>query len=597
MKKFLLVALAIVLILVAVPAVYYASLVSGSDDEEVPAIASQTATRTTTEGEVVGFIDRYDAHAWLGIPYAAPPVGDFRWRAPTPPSPHEAPLVATRAGSMCPQISMDGEGGAKRGALVGDEDCLYLNIWAPATARELVPQGEDRLPVMFWIHGGGNSIGSGAQSWYNGSLMAGEQKVVVVTINYRLGPLGWFRHPALGSSPEDASGNYGTLDIIAALRWVQDNISNFGGDPGNVTIYGESAGGVNVLSMMASPLAKGLFHRAIVESGGYSPYDRNVAENFTDESPPGAALSGKEVAATLLQRAGRANDRAAAKQLLDDDQAMASFLRRDVSVAALFSVYRGSSLGMLQSPAVFGDGYVLPAEGAAELFSDPARYNVVPLIIGTNRDEVKLFLALGSPYLRRVFGFPWGFSDKAAYERVARYGSALWKASAVDEIASTISSNSGAPVFAYRFDVDDLRDLLIIDLKEILGAAHAFEIPFVFGNFVSPFNLVHPESWRDERDLLSNTMMSYWAEFARHGDPGTGRLGEQPQWTAWTDAPGADRIMLFDYESDAGVRMSDLRLTEAGVKAEIAADPALTDEQYCGLWRDRDGIPDPTRCQ
>ncbi|MCB1694514.1 MAG: carboxylesterase family protein, partial [Pseudomonadales bacterium] len=205
---------------------------------------------TTTTGDVVGFVDRFGARAWLGLPYAQPPVGDLRWRAPQPPRREAGLREALLAGNACPQkpslLTTDTEA-----AVTGSEDCLTLNIWSPPNAVN--------LPVMFWIHGGGNTIGHGAG--YNGAYLATERKVVVVTINYRLGLFGWFRHPALARGDAlDDSGNYGTLDMIAALNWVRDNIGQFGGDAGNVTVFGESAGAKDTLSMMASPLAKGLFH-------------------------------------------------------------------------------------------------------------------------------------------------------------------------------------------------------------------------------------------------------------------------------------------------------------------------------------------------
>jgi len=227
---------------------------------------SPNAIRSVENGEMIGFKSRHDTHAWLGIPYAAPPVGELRWKAPRPPEPWTGRFEAIELGSVCPQPSVFGLPVPGGQTIMGAEDCLVLNIWAPIFREEKTPVDRKRLPVMLWIHGGGNNMESGGNPNFNGSTLAGQNHVVVVTINHRLGPLGWFRHPALrseDSSPEDNSGNYGTLDIIQALKWVQKNITAFGGDPEKVTIFGQSSGGANVLSMMASPLAKGLFHRAI----------------------------------------------------------------------------------------------------------------------------------------------------------------------------------------------------------------------------------------------------------------------------------------------------------------------------------------------
>jgi para-nitrobenzyl esterase len=201
----------------------------------------------------------------------------LRWRAPLAAAPWTGTRTATAMGSPCIQFwgPISGLKGHE-GDVVGAEDCLYLNIWAPAAAS--TPAADERLPVMVWIHGGGNTIGTG--NTYNGSHLAGSQKVVVVTINYRLGVLGWLSHPALregAANAADASGNYGVLDMIEALRWVQKNIAAFGGDPANVTVFGESAGGHDVFALLASPLAKGLFQRAIVQSGSLRTSSRTWA--------------------------------------------------------------------------------------------------------------------------------------------------------------------------------------------------------------------------------------------------------------------------------------------------------------------------------
>ena len=233
--------------------------------------AAPETLRQTTAGPVVGFVDELNTHGWTGIPFAAPPVGDLRWAAPRLPEPWQEPLQAVTFNNACLQLwgilaGTDGE----LGQVVGSEDCLYLNVWAPAGSSDL---DSEPLPVMFWIHGGGNTIGTANTS--NGARLAAEQNLVVVTINYRLGVLGWLSHPALRQaerSAHDASGNYGTLDMIAALQWVQYNIASFGGDPDNVTIFGESAGGRNVYSLMfLSPPAAGLFHQVIAQSGTRAP--------------------------------------------------------------------------------------------------------------------------------------------------------------------------------------------------------------------------------------------------------------------------------------------------------------------------------------
>lgn len=583
----ILLTIVIVLLVALGLGVYY--VVSLFESDDVLPVASASSARQTESGEVVGFVDRYEAHAWMGIPYAAPPVGDLRWRAPRSPGMLPPRYQALKAGSMCPQTDLGARVEGET-SVNGSEDCLYLNIWAPLVAAELVPKGPDRLPVMVWVHGGANVLGHGAQSLYNGSLMASEHNVVFVSINYRLGPLGWFSHPALrrsAATPETASGNFGTLDIIAALAWIHRNIGNFGGDPDNVTVFGESAGGANTLTMMTSPLAAGLFHRAIVQSGYYDPVTLAEAENFTDEEPAGMELSGKEVVSRLLVNDGSAPDEAAADAMQAgmSDAEIARYLRGK-SVEEIFAACRTDGPSLMNVPNLFRDGYVLPDLETAEIFSDPANYNAVPLIIGTNRDEIKLFQAMGAVMNDGVVTLP-GDVDLARYNRRNEYHSARWKAQSTDRIARAIAARPAAPVFAYRFDVDDLRNYGLFDLKDLLGAAHAMELPFVFGDFEGPIRLLHPGSYQEERDILSEAMMSYWAEFAHTGSPGAGRHGEQLRWKAWSNDPGAERLMVFDYESDQGIHMSTEMLTMDSLKQRFLADQRFEDDsEFCDMYEE-----------
>jgi para-nitrobenzyl esterase len=208
-------------------------------------VADPAARRATTTGPVVGMQGAYGNHEWRGLPYAKPPLGALRWRAPQPPDAWTATRVALEFGPPCTQYASQlGGVSGREGSVGGSEDCLTLNVYAPRVAENAVPAGDRRWPVMVWIHGGGNSIGE--SGFYNGGHLAAAENVVVVTINYRLGPFGWFRHAALRADAADAaeqSGNFAVLDHLRALAWVRDNIAAFGGDPDNVTIFGESAGG------------------------------------------------------------------------------------------------------------------------------------------------------------------------------------------------------------------------------------------------------------------------------------------------------------------------------------------------------------------
>jgi len=574
MKKIIF-TLGIILLLVSICAVSLYSYLS--PEQRVQPVADKSTLRQTESGDVVGFTNE-GVSAWLGIPYAQAPVGDLRWRAPNPVEISPKARDALAFGSACPQYS-----GAN---LRGNEDCLFLNIWSPQST------GTSSHPVMFWIHGGGNSIGEAATTIYNGARLSREHNIVLVSINYRLGPLGWFRHPALNdekSTAADQSGNFGTLDIIMALRWVHNNIAAFYGDPGNVTIFGESAGGFDVLTMMVSPLAEGLFHKAISQSGGLNLTPVSVAENFKDDDRPGHNLSSAEIINTLLIREGQASNRSEAKSRQQEmrPEELADLLIT-LTPKELLSLYSGSFGGMLGNPDIFADGHVLPAvEDSIELFSDVKTYNEVPVILGTNRDEAKLFMAFSSAAVSKTFGLPSGFNSLATYNRDNRYATDGWKIRAVDDLAIAMKSAQKEGVYTYRFDVDDWRDVGLIELKDLFGAAHAMELPFVFGNFPKPMRVIFPDAMRDEFEIVSRHMRSYWAEFAYSGSPGQGRSGDLITWNSWTNPPDSTPgLMVFDTESDQGIRMIDEKISTSDLRKRFLADTSYgSQDQYCSAYK------------
>ncbi len=540
------------------------------------------AVRATTSGEVMGAADANDTYVWKGVPYAAAPIGDLRWRAPQPATNWNGTREAVAFGPSCPQFwnpisGMDGSGGD----IVGDEDCLSLNIWAP---RERATADGDALPVMVWIHGGGNSVGTSRT--FFGDTLAGTQDVVVVTINYRLGLLGWFSHPALratATSPAEASGNFGTLDTIAALEWVRDNIRAFGGDPDNVTIFGESAGGRNVYALVASPMAQGLFHKAIVQSGSLANTPRALSENYSDNESRGMSNSSKEVVARLLEADGRVMDRAAAKKLQAEMSAedMVAWLRTRTLEQLLGGTTSGF-IGMYVAPQIFADGTVLPAEPMRAALAKPGAVKV-PVMTGTNRDEMKLFMAQDPELVSRFLGLFVSVSDQDLYDRIARYQSDHWKASAVDMAAMSMTAGGGAPVYAYRWDWDEAASNIFVDYPSLLGAAHGLEISFVFGDFErSLLPGFYDGDGAEERDALSNAMMSYWTQFATTGDPGKGRDGSLPPWGAWGSDTG--NYIVLDTEQDGGIRMANGSITIDDVKAEIVSDNGMPAERRCNVY-------------
>ncbi len=533
---------------------------------EAPAPPSTDAasTRALTTGEVVGFVGTYDNHAWLGLPFAKAPTGDLRWSAPRPPEPWTGTREALASGAPCPQFASPiGGVDAEPGSVVGSEDCLYLNVFAPRFAADAVPKPGALLPVMFWIHGGGNSIGQAGT--YDGGRLAAGENVIVVATSYRLGPLGWLYNPALvnaDATPLDRSGNYGTLDLVRALAWVRENAAAFGGDPERVTIFGESAGGTNVVSLLLSPLAKGLFQRAIVQSGGAGTATIAKARAGDPSEGPGGSTGSDAIVAAL----GDAPRTRTPEELL--------------------RAYPGEpTMGMLSMPSVIRDGVVVPDAEPTELFAR-GEYNQVPIVLGTNRDETKLFI-FGSPELvRRWFGiFPMLRVSEEEYQVTAEYGSKAWKVTGVDSLAPVLRKAQGPSVYAYRFDWDEEPTLLFADYGVLIGAAHGFEIPFVFGHWKlggGRGDRLFDASNEKGREALSAQMRSYWAQHAYTGDPGRGRKGDLVPWTAWDDTtPESPKYVVLDTEADGGTRMSYEVYTKERIVDEIRGDPRLP------TWRDK----------
>ncbi len=566
----------------------------GPERKAVPQAEASTK-RTTTSGDVVGYRADYESDAWLGIPYAKAPVGALRWRAPQSPTAWTGVRESLSFGSPCVQYASEfgGVTTAKPGTPVGSEDCLFLNIWSPRFAVGAPPK-QQHLPVMLWIHGGGNTIGE--SGFYNGGNLAASQRVIVVSANYRLGPFGWFRHASLrdaDSTELDQSGNFGTLDLVRSLEWVRDNIAEFGGDPGNVTIFGESAGGTNVYSLLLAPQAKGLFHRAIVESGGFFFNDAIAAENLVDDSSPGEANSSNEALLRFLMKDGAA-DRAAAKaRLAAMRPADIEKLLRGKSAFDVLSAYSPmNQSGMIRMPLLTREGTVLPQAEALSRFAAPDGYNRVPVILGTNRDENKLFMQADPMWVRHLIGLrilP-RIRDERMYNLTAEYMAKWWKAAGVDEPATTMAASAGPGVYAYRFDWDEEPTLLGADLSVLVGAGHGLEIPFVFGHFDlgRAGDILFSSASEPGRLALSKQMMSYWAQFARTGSPGKGQDGQLPEWQAWDPtAPTAPKFVVLDTAAGGGVRMSADSVTRAGLIDAIAKDSRLASQlEKCRIYHD-----------
>ena len=516
---------------------------------QTPSLWTGNALVQTVYGPVQGFTDTNDSWVWKAIPYAKPPVGELRWKAPQDPDPWNVTRAETQFCSECTQYTATN-------AVTGSEDCLYLNIWRPQSEQI-------ELPVYFWIHGGGNSMGTASYEGYNGANIASKSDMVVVTVNYRLGPFGWFTYPALRSAVPghelDDSGNYGTLDLIQALKWVQSNIEAFGGYSSNVTIAGESAGAINIFSLLISPLAQNLFHKAVAQSG--FPTARPVADG---------EASAHDIILKLLVNDGTAANEELARQYLDtqSDAQIEAYLRSK-SAVELLKAYDTGYFGMLSFPYIFEDGTVIPETGF-DAFENGTYPNKVPLIMGTTKEETKIFLFLDPIFI----------DNDELYQTVASYSSDLWKATGADSVARELCSHPDQPkVYVYQFlwgsGGDTGTSAIPSPWGFRLGACHSLDIPFFFGNdnWNGPLGLlVFTQGNRPGREALSNAMMEYVAQFARTGNPnrpGTSLI----EWSDWSNAPDGPKCILFNVQGDLpSLAMSKVELTAAGVKAKLASE-------------------------
>jgi para-nitrobenzyl esterase len=472
----------------------------------------------TTFGPVGGTREP-DVCVFRGVPYARPPVEALRFQPPEPPGTWTEPRDAKRFGSPAPQNrdALDAYWGGR--IAPGDEDCLTLNVWTPA------PDGR-RRPVMVWIHGGAFLTGSGQRAWYDGRSLVSRGDVVLVTINYRLGVLGFLDLSEVGGEANESNANHGLLDQIAALRWVRDNIERFGGDPQNVTVFGESAGGISISCLMAMPRARGLFRRAIVMSGG----PNLVRSRATSRAVTRAFL--RTAGLRTLEDAKRLPVKALLK-------AQARLLKRN-------------DLG---GDAVFGpvvDGRLLPEPPLHAIQSGSGRD--VVLLVGTTRDEARLwslyFPILGwarpralERILKHAVGDRWREvvhayarsrpGERAGHLTLAINGDLLFRMPAVrlaEAQAAHRPSDTRMYLFAWPTPIRGGR----------LGSPHAVELPFVFGNLKARGAERYTGRGGD-RQALSNLMQDAWVAFARSGDPNHPGL---PGWLAYR--PESRATLVFD---------------------------------------------------
>lgn len=489
--------------------------VDGGDDGDANAQCSAmpgaAAERVATTSGTVRGAQAGTTWAYKRVPYAAPPVGDLRLRTPVPASCSTTEIDATALGPACPQLD-------ENAAFLGNEDCLHLNIWAPAA--EASPRA-----VMFWIHGGGNAVGTATDPIYDGRRVAEAGDVVVVTINYRLAQLGFLADASLAGG-DGAVGNYGTLDQIAALRWVRDNIAAFGGDPDRVMVFGESAGGRNTCTLLAAPAAAGLFHRALVQSGACKFLDTEAEAQTTADA-----------VATALACSG---DRAACFRAATAEQITRANAQ---PVGALAGGTYGSVI----------DGVTLVEQPEAAITA--GRHHHMPFAIGANADETarEAPASLNETAYQNLVRAQYGAianavlaqypsssyaSPRAAYVRLTTDSRFVCPSR---EIAVHADAGQTEPVYRYFFRY----------AATAFGAPHGIDVPFVFGTFDAI--LVNGNPYQPTaNDLgLAAAVQAYWSQLAKTGAP-----GGTPAWPA-LDASDTALVLDNPLVTEAAIRDAD----------------------------------------
>ena len=505
--------------------------------------AQQRVSIMTDKGAVAG--RQSAALSFLGIPYAAPPVGKLRWSAPQPVSAWAEPRDASRIANVCPQVvlALFPVPGLKPGEVQGSEDCLYLNVYTPTNA-----QPDSRLPVMIWIHGGSFAVGSG--SAYDGTVLAAKYGLVVVTMNYRLGALGFLALDSKGK--DETSGNYGLLDQQAAMQWVKSNIGAFGGNPQNVTIAGESAGGMSVCAQLASPLAAGLFQRAIIQSG--------LCES------PGNAVTSREAEgrnAEYVQKLGCSTTDVDCLRHVQPAKLMSTKVpgRRPVSNLVWSPVYENRVLP-LKLQAAFSQG----------------KFNRVPVLAGTNHDEGRLFVSVVSPDGKPVKAVQYwggtgllvgiGNTRKVLLQYPFRsYGTPALAFATMftDGVFSCpaerldLALSKFVPVYAFEFNDPQAATSLKApaDLPG-LGSFHSSILVYAFQSAIP--GIAAPIMFSSAQTKLSDDFSGAWAAFVTKGDP---QMAGAPGWAKFDSSRG-------------GVQEFDL----AGVKA----NSGYSVEHKCAMW-------------
>ncbi|MFC0475284.1 carboxylesterase family protein [Robertmurraya beringensis] len=512
-----------------------------STNEKTQVSSSQSykkgITQETTYGNVKGYVNvEENALVWKGIPYAKAPVEDLRWKAPEDPAPFEGTFDATKPGNIAIQSSAQG--------IIGSEDSLNIDIYRPNTNKK-------NLPVLFFIHGGNNQTGTAQE--ITGEAFVNDLDAIFVSVNYRLGPLGFNPLPALntGNDLED-SGNYALLDIAKSLDWVKENIKSFGGNPNNVTISGFSAGGRDVMAALASPIFEGKFQKAIAFSGGMTMADQNDS----------VKVFAKAIAPLVVQDGKKSTEEEAYQWLQTDDEEVRKYLY-SLSAERLSRLMSNAAIRMSVFPHLYNDGVVLPKEKF-----DTKNYNSVPLIMLTGASEFSFF-AYGDPY------FAGSVLDKTKYAEYVfakKFGSKLYGLFNTQESAEKMYDNYKAPIYTVEMPFGE--ELTKTTDMSLFGSFHGVFVPLLDSNNKTYLSMMKESYSLEGAKELSSQFKEYLANFLHKGTPNGKKLTE---WNPWTKKKPASLILTAN-ETNAIAKMSRVSTNKIDVIDEIEKDTSISSE-------------------
>ncbi|MGK0713280.1 carboxylesterase family protein [Aerococcus urinaeequi] len=511
-------------------------------------LASDLLIRETQFGSVMGY-EEDEALIWQGIPYGGDTSGENRWQAPTDPQPWSETLDATQAGVVALQAGADG--------VIGSEDALNLDIYRPNNETE-------DLPVLVYIHGGNNQTGQAQE--ISGKSFVSSQDAIVVSVNYRLGPLGFNPLPALKTgSDEENSGNYAMLDLAKSLDWIRANIGEFGGDSNNITVSGFSAGGRDVMAMLISPLFEGKFDKAISFSGGMTIADEEKSQDIFAES-----------IAPLVVEDGVKNDEDQAKKwLLTSDEEVKDYLY-NLDGIRLVGLMSNAGIRMDVFPHLYNDGTVIPTEGF-----DTETYNSVPLIMLTGEQEFSLFSRF-DPYFAEAVSDGSIDTDQdisGQYDFVNKYGGQLYSLFNLEDSAIKMTSNYNAPIYGMEILFGENPDYISEEMAKI-GSFHGVFVPLLDTDSESYAELVTDSYESQGAKELSVMFQNYIYEFISSGNPNGENLTE---WTEWQKDADENILFLDADDSVAIAKMGKKEFDYASVLAAIENDRSITEEQKADL--------------